>query len=167
MNGDPQLPVMPIADEGRQRLLAPIDWDALAPDELEDAWIELDAFVHRLRRTYNLPATVIPPLWHHHPELHMELSALHLAWLAAHAPSATATAPLTWHRDLADSITRLRDWTAQTGSRLDHDPGRQLTLWPGEPDQPPTPRTIHDRSADFAQYLAEQAGARTRRQETP
>lgn len=50
-------------------------------EDLEAEWLELNRWVHWLRRTYGLPAAVIPPFWHHHPELLWELSALHLHWL--------------------------------------------------------------------------------------
>ena len=59
----------------------PINWNLLGPEDLEAEWLELNRWVHWLRRTYGLPAAVIPPFWHHHTELLWELSALHLHWL--------------------------------------------------------------------------------------
>ena len=47
----------------------PINWNLLGPEDLEAEWLELNRWVHWLRRTYGLPASVIPPFWHHHPEL--------------------------------------------------------------------------------------------------
>jgi hypothetical protein len=71
-------------------------------------------------------------MWHRHPELLWELSALHLSWLAAYDPEQNAAAPLGWHRDFADaehgcatgSPPAAPGWTG-TG------PTRQ-TSWPGE-----------------------------------
>ena len=64
----------------------PINWNLLTADEAEAEWLELNKWVNWLRRTYGLPASVIPPFWHRHPELVWELSALHLYWLCAYGP---------------------------------------------------------------------------------
>ena len=42
----------------------PINWITLTADEAETAWHELDTWVTWLRRTYALPASIIPPAWH-------------------------------------------------------------------------------------------------------
>ena len=55
----------------------PINWNLLSAHDAEGAWLELNQWVNWLRTTYGLPASVIPPMWHRHPELHWELSALH------------------------------------------------------------------------------------------
>ncbi|WP_415853338.1 hypothetical protein [Sinomonas sp. G460-2] len=47
----------------------PINWNLLSAGEAEAEWLELNAWVDWLRRTYGLPAAVIPPSWHRHPEL--------------------------------------------------------------------------------------------------
>lgn len=96
----------------------PINWNLLSADDLEAEWLELNKWVHWLRRTYGLPASVIPPFWHHHPELVWELSALHLHWLGAYDPEQNASAPIGWHRDFADARARLREWVAASGTRL-------------------------------------------------
>ena len=62
----------------------PINWNLLGPEDMEAEWLELNRWVHWLRRTYGLPAAVIPPFWHHHTELLWELSALHLHWLCCY-----------------------------------------------------------------------------------
>src|SRR5690625_493900 len=54
----------------------PVNWNLLSADDLEAEWLELNRWVDWLRKTYGLPASVIPPFWHHHPELVWELSAL-------------------------------------------------------------------------------------------
>ena len=64
----------------------PINWNLLTSEEAEAEWLELNRWVDWLRRTYGLPASVVPPFWHRHPELLWELSALHLHWLSAYDP---------------------------------------------------------------------------------
>ena len=62
----------------------PVNWNLLSADDLEVEWLALNDWVAWLRRTYGLPASVVPPFWHRHPELVWELSALHLHWLGAY-----------------------------------------------------------------------------------
>lgn len=133
----------------------PVNWNLLTADEAGAEWIELDRWVHWLRRTYGLPASVIPPFWYRHPELLWELSALHLHWLCAYDPDQNGSAPLGWHRDFADTRQRLRDWVAASGTRLDRDrPTRQAT-WPGEDPGPAIDDVVlTDRSADFEAFVA-------------
>ncbi|MGO1318548.1 MAG: hypothetical protein ACTMIR_16185, partial [Cellulomonadaceae bacterium] len=104
----------------------PVNWHLLSADALEAEWFELNRWVETLRRTYGLPASVIPPFWHRHDELLWELSALHLHWLCAYDPEQDGSAPFGWHRDFADSRNRHRDLVASSGTRLDRDrPTRQ------------------------------------------
>ncbi|MBB1515857.1 hypothetical protein H5398_07725 [Tessaracoccus sp. MC1679] len=136
----------------------PINWNLLSADDAEVEWLELNAWVNWLRRTYGLPASVIPPYWHHHPELVWELSALHLHWLGAYDPEQNGSAPIGWHRDFADARERLREWVAASGSRLDRDRPTRQTLWPGEEPDPDYPATgeeevITDRDRDFVQFV--------------
>ena len=56
----------------------PVNWNLLLSHDLEQEWLALNRWVEWLRKTYALPASVIPPCWHRHPELQWELSALHL-----------------------------------------------------------------------------------------
>lgn len=58
--------------------LRPINWNLLSAQDLEAELLELSRWVDWLRHTYGLPASVVPPYWHRHPELVWELSALHL-----------------------------------------------------------------------------------------
>lgn len=120
----------------------PINWNLLTSEEAEAEWLELNRWVDWLRRTYGLPASVIPPFWHHHPELVWELSALHLHWLCAYDPEQNGSAPLGWHRDFADARQRLRDWVAACSTRLDRDRPTRQTSWPGE--EPPRAGRGHD-----------------------
>lgn len=139
----------------------PINWNVLTAEEAEIEWMELNRWVDWLRRTYGLPASVVPPFWHHHPELVWELSALHLHWLSAYDPDQHGSAPFGWHRDFADARQRLHDWVANAGTRLDRDRPTRQTAWPGEESIAGTSDlTIDDRAADFLRFVAEDVSRR-------
>lgn len=147
INADIDLPAPP----------KPINWNLLSSDALEHELLELNRWTDWLRHTYGLPASVIPPYWHRHPELLWELSALHLHWLAAYDPDQNASAPNGWHRDFADTRQRIRDWVATSGTRLDRDRPTRQTAWPGEEPAPTVEDTpITDRDADFVQYVLDE-----------
>ena len=132
----------------------PINWNLLTAADAEVEWFELNRWVRWLRTTYGLPASVIPPFWHHHPELVWELSALHLHWLCAYDPEQNGSAPLGWHRDFADARQRLRDWVATSGTRLDRDRPTRQTTWPGEDPAPPVEDVIiADRESEFVDFM--------------
>jgi len=132
----------------------PINWNLLTADEAEVEWIELNRWVNWLRRTYGLPASVVPPFWHRHPELVWELSALHLHWLCAYDPDQHGSAPFGWHRDFADARQRLHDWVATSGTRLERDRPTRQTAWPGEPSAIAIEDlVIVDRDEDFALFV--------------
>ena len=132
----------------------PINWNLLTAHDAETEWLELNRWVHWLRHTYGLPASVIPPFWHHHPELVWELSALHLHWLAAYDPEQNASAPHGWHRDFAEARERLREWVATAGTRLDRDRPTRQTTWPGEdPADPVEDRFIEHREEEFVAFV--------------
>lgn len=134
----------------------PINWNVLSSDEAEAEWLELNGWVNWLRVTYGLPATIIPPYWHRHPELVWELSALHLHWLGAYDPEQNGSAPLGWHRDFADARDRLRDWVATSGTKLDRDRATRLITWPGETiEQDAGEVTITNRDEDFVTFVLE------------
>ncbi len=140
---------------------APINWNLLSSDALETELLELNRWVDWLRHTYGLPASVIPPLWHRHPELLWELSALHLHWLAAYDPEQNASAPLGWHRDFADARHRLREWVATNGTKLDRDRPTRQTSWPGEePSETVDERPITNRDEDFVDFVINQVTTR-------
>lgn len=142
-------------DEGEEPL-APINWNLLSPEDARVAWLDLNAWVTWLRHAYGLPPTLIPPLWHRHDELVWELSALHTHWLACYDPGASPSAPIAWHRDLADARNRLREWVATSGSRLDRDRPTRTTTWPGEEaTETPAERVVTNRDADFAAFVAD------------
>jgi len=132
----------------------PINWNLLTAEEAETEWIELNRWVNWLRRTYGLPASVVPPFWHRHPELVWELSALHLHWLCAYDTDQHGSAPFGWHRDFADARQRLRDWVATSGTRLDRDRPTRQTAWPGEPSADSVEDVvINDRDNDFVDFV--------------
>lgn len=114
----------------------PVNWYLLRADELEAEWYALNRWVETLRRTYGLPASVIPPFWHRHDELRWELSALHLHWLCAYHPEQDGSAPFGWHRDFADARQRLREWVAASGTRLDRDRPTRENLARRRPRRP-------------------------------
>lgn len=144
---DPTLPDPP----------SPINWNLLGADEAEAEWLELNAWVNWLRRTYGLPSAVIPPFWHRHPELLWELSALHLHWLGAYDPEQNGSAPIGWHHDFAHARERFREWVATSGTKPDRDRPTRQTYWPGEPqpDDDPAEHLIGDREQDFVNFVLE------------
>lgn len=133
----------------------PINWNLLTAEEAEIEWMELNRWVNWLRRTYGLPASVVPPFWHRHPELVWELSALHLHWLSAYDPDQHGSAPFGWHRDFADARQRLHEWVSTSGTRLERDRPTRQTRWPGDP---PTDAVedivIRNRDDDFVQFVS-------------
>ena len=142
-------------------------WDTLSSENASQAWRDLDDWTNWLRRTYGLPPAVVPPLWHRHPELVWELSALHAHWGASYGWDATPSAPLLWHRDFAESRARLREWVAASGTKLDRDRPTRQTVWPGEsPADPGVEVTIVDREADFRQFVTDDIAARRRREQS-
>ncbi|WP_448074032.1 hypothetical protein [Georgenia yuyongxinii] len=139
----------------------PVDWRTLTAAEAKAQWRALDAFVYWLRTRYGLPPTVVPPLWHRHPELVEELSALHTHRLECYAPGSSGSGPIAWHADFADARERLREWVATSGTRLDRDRPTRATAWPGEPPAPPAEeQPITNRQADFTAFVTADLDAR-------
>lgn len=139
----------------------PVDWRTLTAAQAKAQWRALDEFVTWLRTTYGLPPTVVPPLWHRHPELVEELSALHTHRLACYEPGSSGSGPLAWHADFADARDRLREWVATSGTRLDRDRPTRTTSWPGEPAVAPAEeKPITDRQVDFAEFVAADLNSR-------
>lgn len=154
-------------DEPRRLLLEepphPINWNLLTAEEAEIEWIELNRWVHWLRRTYGLSASVVPPFWHRHPELVWELSALHLHWLCAYDPDQHGSAPFGWHRDFVDARQRLHDWVATSGTRLERDRATRQTAWPGEqPTDAIEDVVVRDREEDFVLFVVDDVTRRRR-----
>ncbi|GAB3924365.1 hypothetical protein GCM10027613_35880 [Microlunatus endophyticus] len=114
----------------------PVNWRALTAEDAEYEWLALNEWVDWLRHEFGLPASIIPPAWHRHPELVWELSALHLHWLGAYDPAQHASAPIGWLADFHAAQNRLREWVALSGTRLDRDRPTRQTIWPGEQVNP-------------------------------
>lgn len=148
----------------------PINWRTLPPADLEQELLDLNAWVDWLRHTYGLPAQVVPPMWHRHPELLWELSALRQHWLFCFDPQAKGNQALAWHYDFAIARERLRDWLTISGTRLDRDRPTRITAWPGgeaEDWTPPdtTERPVTNRTEDFLAFVEEQIVARRAEQD--
>jgi hypothetical protein len=148
----------------------PINWRTLPPADLEQELLDLNAWVDWLRHTYGLPAQVVPPMWHRHPELLWELSALRQHWLFCFDPQAKGNQALAWHYDFAIARERLRDWVTISGTRLDRDRPTRITAWPGgeaEDWTPPdtTERPVTNRTEDFLAFVEEQIVARRAEQD--
>jgi len=155
-----------VADVNDGQVLRPINWNLLTAEEALLEWADLDAWVQWLRRTFGLPPSVVPPLWHRHDELVWELSALHTHWLNAYDPDGTPSGPIGWLRDFADARHRLREWVSSAGCRLDRDRPTRQTAWPGEaPPEASGEVEIVDRHADFVRFVTEDVAARRRTQE--
>lgn len=143
----------------------PINWRTLPPDDLEHELLDLNAWIDWLRHEYGLPAQVIPPMWHRHPELLWELSALRQHWLFCFDPQAKGNQALAWHHDFAVARERLRDWVTISGTRLDRDRPTRITPWPGGEDEdwtePDTSeRAVTARTEDFLAHVDELVAAR-------
>lgn len=143
----------------------PIDWDRLTPEDLEHELLALNAFVDWLRHRYGLPAQIIPPMWHRHPEMVEELSALRQDRLFCYDRQAKGNMALVWHQGFAAARERLRDWVMIAGSRLDRDRPTRITEWPGGESEdwapPSTEETpVTERTKDFLAFVEEQVAAR-------
>lgn len=147
-------------------VIRPINWNVLTAVQAEQAWLDLNAWVHWLRATYGLPAAVIPPAWHRHNALVLELSALHVAWLAYYNEDAPPTGPLVWHEQFAAARQRLRELVQMIGTKLDRDRPTRVTAWPGE-TPPPTAIEVDitDRESDFYAHVAQDLAVRRRIEE--
>jgi hypothetical protein len=145
----------------------PIDWNLLDAEQAEAEWRDLDRFVGWLKSSFGLSPAIVPPYWHRHDELIWELSALHLHFLACYDEIASPSAPIVWMRDFADARHRLRDWVATCGTRLDRDRPTRQSTWPGETVQTAGGEVeIHDRAADFEEFIRTDVLHRRRTQAT-
>ncbi|AZT97640.1 hypothetical protein [Brevibacterium aurantiacum] len=147
-----------------------IDWTRLSPEDLEHELLELNRFVDWLRHTYGLPPQIIPPMWHRHPELLWELSALRQQWLTCFDAQAKGNMGIVFHAEFAAARERLRDWVTISGTRLDRDRATRITAWPGgEADgfTPPdsTEYPVENRTEDFVSFVEEQVLERQRAQD--
>ncbi|WP_236586870.1 MULTISPECIES: hypothetical protein [Brevibacterium] len=142
-----------------------INWRTLSPEDLEQELLDLNAFVDWLRHEYGLPAQIIPPMWHRHPELLWELSALRQQWLTCYDQQAKGNMGVVWHAEFAAARERLRDWVSTSGTRLDRDRATRITEWPGGEAEDFTPpdtseRPVTNRSKDFVAFVTHAVQAR-------
>jgi hypothetical protein len=150
----------------REELPGAINWNLLDADTAEYEWADLNSFVLWLKTTFGLPPSVVPPLWHRHPEMVWELSALHTHFLSCYGETASPSAPIAWMRDFAEARVRLRDWVAICGTRLDRDRPTRQTVWPGEATTPLTAESeVIDRDADFTEFVRADVQRRAQIQE--
>lgn len=139
----------------------PINWNLLTSEQAEIEWLELNSWVSWLKLSYGLTPAVLPPLWHRHPELVWELSALHCHWLGAYDPEQHASGPITWHRDFTEARMRLREWVQASGARIDRDRPTRQTTWPGDTPYPAAAEApIVDRDADFVEFVKADVASR-------
>lgn len=144
--------------------IGPINWLTLGADEAHAAFLDLDNWVHFIRVAYGLPPTIVPPFWHRHDELIWELSALHLYWLNSYHHDSPLSAPAHWHHDFAAARVRLREWVANSGTRVDRDRPTRVTAWPGEPvDAVAAEILMTNREKDFHAFLLEDYRQRSSR----
>lgn len=147
-----EITAQPLSDE--TDVPRPVNWRTLTAEDAEFEWLTLNEWVDWLRHEFGLPASIIPPYWHRHPELVWELSALHLHWLGAYDPDQHASAPIGWLADFHAAQTRLREWVALSGTRLDRDRPTRQTVWPGEETEPaPVETAITNRDEDFVAFV--------------
>jgi hypothetical protein len=141
-------------DETETDVPHPVNWRTLTAEDAEYEWLALNEWVDWLRHEFGLPASIIPPAWHRHSELVWELSALHLHWLGAYDPAQHASAPIGWLADFHAAQTRLREWVALSGTRLDRDRPTRQTVWPGEQVNTPAAETaIVNRDEEFVAFV--------------
>ena len=95
----------------------PVCWVSLDGQELEERREELADWVAWLRDRYGLDHRTVPDCWLQHGALLEELSALHIAWVAAFSIDARGDDPLRWHQDFAAARQRLGDWISRSGCR--------------------------------------------------
>ena len=140
--GDPHAPPVPMV----------ICWDELDPAGYVRTLRDLADWIDWFRRTYRVPATVIPPCWFTHPGLREDLGHLWIGWLLTRHPDAgVGMTGLDWDARREQAIARLREATAITGctSTRHHD----------ESSIPDT-----DLSRLWNEHIAEDAQTRRRRE---
>jgi len=74
-----------------------VNWRDQDDDLAADAWDSLRSWVEWFLFRYDVPPTLIPDCWFRHGALVEELSALHVAHVAAFDPADTGFGPISWH----------------------------------------------------------------------
>jgi hypothetical protein len=84
-----------------------VDWRRMPDADARREWKTLRDWVEWFTVRYNVPVSVVPNCWWKHGGLVEELSALHVAHLAAFDPSDAGFGAIGWHERLALAIPRL------------------------------------------------------------
>ena len=99
----------------------PTDWRAIEPDEAPEAWDELRSWVEDLVRRYpSFDHHVVPACWFRHNSHVEALVALRDYERLAFFPSSPASSPYNYQIALAQTESRLREWTARAGCLGEH-----------------------------------------------
>lgn len=85
-----------------------VDWRRLPDDEASSEWMLLREWVEWFTVRYNIPVSVVPDCWWKHGSLVEELSALHIAHLAAFDSSDAGFGAIGWHERLSLAHPRLQ-----------------------------------------------------------
>jgi hypothetical protein len=118
-------------------------WSDLTPEEADQRWKELHAWVQELLARNNIGPKEIPDCWYRHNGLVDELEALRWAWLELNNPESKCSEPIRWREALhrargrwplfnpngcatthSESRARVADDEAQWHSFLDGEPQR-------------------------------------------
>jgi len=85
-----------------------VDWRRLSDRDAALEWAMLRIWVEWFTVRYNIPISVVPPCWWKHGALVEELSALHIAHLAAFDTSDAGFGAIGWHERLSLAQPRLQ-----------------------------------------------------------
>lgn len=97
-----------------------VDWRRLPDTKAAEEWRLLRDWVEWFTVRYNIPVSVVPNCWWQHGALVEELSALHVAHLAAFDDSDAGFGAIGWHERLSLALPRLT--RAGTGCASGHSP---------------------------------------------
>lgn len=85
-----------------------VDWRRLPHREVRTEWMLLRDWVEWFTVRYYIPVSVVPVCWWKHGALVEELSALHVAHLAAFDSSDSGFGAIGWHERLSLAQSRLQ-----------------------------------------------------------
>jgi hypothetical protein len=104
----------------------PTYWPDLSPDEADEEWDALRAWVEELvMRFPNLDHHVVPRCWFRHNGHVEALVALRDHERVNYSDTAPGSAAVEWHRAFRDIEARLREWTGQLACGAIHEPRTQ------------------------------------------
>ena len=125
----------------------PVHWPSVLPEDAEQAWAGLRAWVEQLVDRYGLDARTVPPCWYRHNGHVEALVALRDAERACYGPGAPPTGGMDWFRALYEIEHRLLEWSART----------QCSVHEHRPDPPPG---WHTDEVDWDGFVAADVHAR-------